>query len=98
MAERQQFDVVPESSLSEAAEILTVDRRTVKKLIKQGILPARIAGPPTSQRPRYRIPTEEVLQLRNSYGRPSKPCSGKRKKITHRKPTNTFSHIKLKLG
>jgi len=97
MAKRQQFDVVPDLSLSEAAGILNMDRRTVKKLIEQAVLPARIAGPPTSKRPRYRIPAEEVLHLRNSYGRHARPWGVERKKVTRRKSTDVLSHIKLKI-
>jgi hypothetical protein len=41
--------------------------RTVMKLIEQGVLRARLASPPKSLRPRYRLPTEEVLAYRNGY-------------------------------
>ena len=97
MAKRQQFDTVPELSLLEAAEILELDRRTVKKLIEQAVLSARIASPPTSKRPRYRIPAEEVIYLRNSYHRNSTRWGDERKKIVHRRSSGQFSHIKLKL-
>src|SRR4051812_2188295 len=97
MAKRQQFDTVPELSISEAAEILELDRRTVKKLIEQAVLSARIASPPTSKRPRYRIPADEVIGLRNSYHRNSTTWRGERKKVIHRRSAGQFSHIKLKL-
>src|SRR4051794_13987825 len=97
MALRQQIDTVPELSLSEAAEILDLDRRTVKKLIEQAVLPSRIAGPPTSKRPRYRIPAEDVICLRNSYHRRSKRWGAERKKTIRQPPAHEFSHIKLKL-
>ncbi len=97
MANHQQFDMAPELSLSETAEILDLDRRTVKKLIEQAVLPARLASPPTSKRPRYRIPAEEVLLLRNSYRRYSRSWGGERKTVIRRRSAVEFPHIKLKL-
>ena len=97
MAKRQQFDTVPEVSLPEAAEILELDRRTVKKLIEQAVLPARIASPPTSKRPRYRIPAEDVVRLRNSYGLCSKQWGGERRNVVRRRSAAQLAHIRLKL-
>ena len=97
MAKRQQIDTVPELSLSEAAEILDLDRRTVKKLIEQAVLPARIASPPTSKRPRYRIPAEEVICLRNSFHCHFKPWGGANRKVIRLRSADHFTHIKLRL-
>lgn len=63
----QQLALVPEFTITEAAAVLSVDRRTVKALITSGVLRARVAGLPTSRRPRYRIPKSEVLAFRNNY-------------------------------
>ena len=97
MGQRQQFATIPELSLSETAEILGLDRRTVKKLIEQAVLPARIASPPQSKRPRYRIPTDEVMHLRNSYCRQLISYGGKRKKVVRQRSANKPAHITLAL-
>jgi len=96
MAHDQQFNLIEELNLSEAAAVLGIDRRTVKKLIEQGVLVARIVSPPTSKRLRYRIPTEEVISLRNSYHR-QVGRRGSRKQITRQRSTANFAHIQLKI-
>ena len=96
MACNQQFKLIEELNLSEAAAVLGIDRRTVRKLIELGVLAARIASPPTSKRPRYRIPAEEVISLRNSYHRQACHRSP-RKQITRRRSKGNFTHIQLKV-
>lgn len=56
-----------ELSLREAAKELHCDPKTVIRYIEDGLLQWRNAAPPSSTRPRYRIKSESVLQLRNSY-------------------------------
>lgn len=86
--------LVPECSLTEAARLLGVDRRTVKKLIKADVLRVRVAGLPTSLRPRYRIPQSDVLALRNEYHR---VASGARRaaKTSKKATTKQLVHIHL---
>jgi len=96
MQDSSQPRLTPEVSLSEAARILAVDRRTVKALIQQGVLRARIAGLPNSQKPRYRLPKSEVLDLRNSYyvfsdSKKNQPS----RKNTVRKSSSDLGHIDM---
>ena len=56
-----------ELSLRETAKELNCDPKTVIRYIEDGLLQWRNAAPPSSTRPRYRIKTDSVLQLRNSY-------------------------------
>lgn len=56
-----------ELSLREAAKELHCDPKTAIRYIKDGLLQWRDAAPSSSTRPRYRIKTDSVLQLRNSY-------------------------------
>ena len=67
MSERHQAAAVPELTVSEAAAILGVNRRTVLRLIQQGLLRYRSAALPTSIRPRYRIPRIDIMELRTDY-------------------------------
>ena len=94
MGDRQQLTFVPEFSLAEAARVLSIDRRTVKGLVTSGVLRARVAGLPSSRRPRYRIPQADVLAFRNEYQAASRGArlSGKAAK---RIPTDQLKHIHL---
>lgn len=56
-----------ELSLREAAKELHCDPKTVIRYIEDGLLQWRNSAPPSSTRPRYRIKTDSVLQIRNSY-------------------------------
>ena len=92
----KQSNLVPELNVAQAARILDVDRRTVKRLIAQGVLRARVSGLPTSKRPRYRIPETDVLGLRNTYDRAGDSETGQRwRKVTNRTSTNDLRHIQL---
>ena len=96
MADPQQL-LTPELTLTEAARLLGVDRRTVKALIEGGFLRARMAGRPRSLKPRYRLPKDDVLQLRNSYsvGLPQQTITHNRK-TTKRSCSCDLKHIRLK--
>ncbi|MEM1350680.1 MAG: helix-turn-helix domain-containing protein [Myxococcota bacterium] len=95
MNENHELPTVKELSLIEAARVLELDRRTVKKLVEQGVLPARLASPPSSQRPRYRIPTEEVLTYRNTYQNLKRPVVPGRKQAARNSSANEFPHIRM---
>ena len=89
--------LIPEVSLAEAARILGIDPRTVKGLIQQGLLRARLAGLPTSKRPRYRIPEQDVLTLRNSYQRQTIDWKQlTTSKGTPKNPVGALPHIRHK--
>jgi hypothetical protein len=95
MQAAQQLPLVPEFSLVEAAQVLAIDRRTVKGLVQAGVLRARLAGLPSSRRPRYRIPQADVLALRNEY-RSMNHQAHRPVKITNRSSTGQLQHIHLK--
>lgn len=85
-----------ELTVAEAARLLDLDRRTVKKLIEQGVLRARLASPPKSLRPRYRLPTEEVLAYRNGYNTFQSPRPTGGKQAASRRHAGDFPHIRLR--
>jgi hypothetical protein len=58
---------IPEVSVAEGADILKVNRRTILRLIHQGLLRYRSVALPTSLRPQYRIPLADIMELRNDY-------------------------------
>ena len=77
MGEPQQ-DIVVELTVTEAACILGVSRRTVLRFVQRGALRFRSAAVPNSLRPRYRIPRTDVVDLRNRYHlRTTTPAAGK---------------------
>jgi excisionase family DNA binding protein len=94
MCDRQQLALVPEFSVAETANVLGVDRRTVKDLIKSGILRVRVAGVPSSRRPRYRIPQSDVLAFRNGYQTVDREARSPAK-TTKRNSTDQLKHIHL---
>lgn len=57
-----------EVDINEAAQLLGVHSKTVREYIKQGVLIARDAAPPSSKRPLYKLPLDAVLEFRGSYG------------------------------
>lgn len=59
--------VPPEVSLTEAARLLNVDRKTVTKYLRAGMLLWRDIAPPGSVRPTYRIKLASVIAIRNDY-------------------------------
>jgi len=56
-----------EVGLSDAADILGVSVRTVRRDIDDGILPFRNAAPSRSIQVVYRIPLTAIVELRTSY-------------------------------
>ncbi|TWU00490.1 hypothetical protein Pla108_14410 [Botrimarina colliarenosi] len=92
----RRFPAAEELSLGEAAGLLNLDRRTVKKLIEQGVLPARLASPPNSRRPRYRLPAENVLSYRNTYKTFQRPARHEGKQAARRRGDDGFPHIRLR--
>lgn len=62
-----QTDLPPEVSITEAADILNVSRKTVYKMISAGALRVRDAAPPGSRRARYRLLRDEVTERRTAY-------------------------------
>lgn len=95
MSDRQQLALVPEFSVAEAARVLDIDRRTVKGLIKSGVLRVRAAGVPSSRRPRYRIPQSDVLAFRNGYQAGDREAR-RPAKTTKRNSTDQLKHIHFK--
>jgi hypothetical protein len=96
MKDDKELPATEELTIAEAARLLDLDRRTVKKLIEQGVLRARLASPPKSLRPRYSLPTEEVLAYRNGYNtfRSPRPTGGKQAApVRH---SGEFPHISLR--
>jgi hypothetical protein len=63
----EQPTTIPELTVTEAAKLLGVSRRTVLRLIKANEIRFRSAAGPSSSRPRYRVPMIDVINLRNSY-------------------------------
>lgn len=60
-------ELPPEVSLIEAAHLLGVDKKTVIKYIRGGLLEWRNIAPPTSSRPTFRIKLDSVVNLRTHY-------------------------------
>ena len=95
MSDRQQLALVPEFTVAEAASVLGIDRRTVKGLVKSGVLRVRVAGTPCSRRPHYRIPQSDVLAFRNGYQAVDRGARHPAK-TTKRNSTDQLKHIHLK--
>jgi excisionase family DNA binding protein len=91
-----QQSAIAELSLSEAAQLLGIDRRTVKSFIEAGLLRVRFAGRPGSAKPRYRIPLDDVLSVRNSHrymGRTWRTMQSQ--KVTKKVVVDELEHISL---
>jgi excisionase family DNA binding protein len=93
---KRELPIVDELSLAEAAKALDLDRRTVKKLIEQGVLRARLASPPGSLRPRYRLPAEEVIAYRNTYRTFQSPRASDGKQAAPQRRVGELLHIRLR--
>lgn len=63
----QQVTVEAEVSIAEAAQILGVDKKTIRSYLQGGYLAWRDIAPPKSSRPTFRIKLESVMKLRNSH-------------------------------
>jgi excisionase family DNA binding protein len=92
----EQSTHTPELTVTAAARVLGVDRRTVKGMIQSGSFRVRIAVQPNSRRPRYRIPESDVLALRNNYrSLRAGPNVRKQRKATKRIADDDLEHIRL---
>lgn len=96
MNDKKELPIVEELSLAETAKALDLDRRTVKKLIEQGVLRARLASPPGSLRPRYRLPVEEVIAYRNTYRTFQSPRASGGKQAASPRHVGELPHIRLR--
>lgn len=63
----ERLDLPKELSLSQAAELLGVDKKTVARYIRDGVLEWRNIAPPSSSRPTFRIKLESALRFRTRY-------------------------------
>ena len=78
-----------EVTIREAAELLGVGQKTVTKYVRQGLLIARDAAPPSSARPLWKLPLDAVLELRGGYvalSECSAPASARRESPHLRRP------------
>jgi hypothetical protein len=67
-----------ELSLAEAADVLGVDKKTVLRYMRDGLLEWRDIAPPSSSRPTYRVKLESALKLRTGYiSEPVQPAERK---------------------
>jgi hypothetical protein len=57
----------PELSLGEAAVVLGVDKKTVLRYMRDGVIEWRNIAPPSSSRPTFRIKLESALKFRTAY-------------------------------
>lgn len=62
-----------EVNVQEAAEVLAVSARTVKRYVEDGLLAARNIAPLRSVQAQYRIRLEDVIALRTAYQMQHKP-------------------------
>ncbi len=56
-----------ELSLAEAATVLGVDKKTVLRYMRDGVIEWRNIAPPSSSRPTFRVKLESALKLRTAY-------------------------------
>ena len=77
-------DLPEELTVTEAAAILGVSRKTVLQYINQRMLPVRDVAPWGSVNHSYRLPKNEVLAMRTGYDlvEPKKKSPPKPKKIS----------------
>lgn len=61
------LELPAELTLTEAAEVLGVDKKTVIRYMHDGVLEWRNIAPPSSSRPTFRIKLESALKLRTGY-------------------------------
>ena len=74
----EDLELPAELSLSEAARVLGVDKKTVLRYVRDGVLEWRDIAPPSSSRPTYRIKLESALKLRTGYrSEPEEPAERK---------------------
>jgi hypothetical protein len=93
-------DFTPEVSLKDASRILSLNRRTVLKLIDEGILEWRNNAPRSSSIPRYFITLDSIKEFRNSH-RATSPEGDRTPRISRRRaarspyPGRQLKHITL---
>ena len=87
------LELPPEVSLSEAAEVLGVDKKTVIKYLRGGLLEWRNIAPPTSSRPTFRIKLESVLNLRTHYSTGPEIEQAKRRRVVPKRYESRYVHI-----
>jgi len=86
-------DAGSEVTIAEAAQLLGIHPKTVRKHIADGTLAARDAAPASSKRPLFKLPIDAVLELRGSYAeavqpvKPVRPVVGRVAKYTPTKFT-----------
>lgn len=67
MIDFDKLQLPEEITVAEAAEILDVSARTVKRYIEDGLLVARNIAPLRSKQATFRIPLTAVIELRTQY-------------------------------
>jgi hypothetical protein len=94
----QQVTVEAEVSIAEAAQILGVDKKTIRSYLQGGYLAWRDIAPPKSSRPTFRIKLESVIRLRTDYqaGAANTPPSPPPRKPRRPVVPYTSKHIKLR--
>lgn len=78
MIDLDKLQLPEEITVAEAAKILDVSARTVKRYIEDGLLVARNVAPLRSKQATYRIPLTAVVELRTQYVPQSVPRSKQR--------------------
>jgi hypothetical protein len=63
----ERLELPQELSLTDAAAMLGVDKKTVIRYMHDGVLEWRDIAPPSSSRPTYRIKLASALKLRTHY-------------------------------
>jgi hypothetical protein len=87
----------PEVGVGEAAKLLDVDAKTVRRYIADGVLPYRNIAPPSSSRTAYRLRLADVMAMRMSYriDQPAETPLAKPCRRAAAAPT-TFKHITMR--
>jgi hypothetical protein len=91
-------EIPQELSVSQAAKVLGVDRKTVLKYLGGGLLEWRDIAPPGSTRPTYRMKRESVIAIRTTYRATGPSVRTRRKPV--RRPAScaslpVFKHLDL---